>query len=746
MARPSRQNPSKVPHPKFRKRRGKSSPPRDELSTKLRQIRDTLQRGEIEAGLSQLDELLLKRQLSSDQQGALLSLAADSEFDRGAYEEAAGLYEQAAALSASHSEMWARPLLGQVRAEMKAGMVEKSVDTAHRVLETAKTKWADFHNGAVVANQRLVKGRKLVVMPRPQRISVIAADLGRFLLREGETEAAKFFLNEAIQACPKGATRARESLAELALREERFDEALQWAMQALMTGRLQAKTLPTLGLIVRINARRGYLSVGQEVLAIVQTAIPSVRARATQMLVQELRAVGSNQWRSIAQTWLQRWERQYPVVAAEFKKLFLREAKQLASDPETNLSAASRLLQQPGISPSEWTSAAKELVRSSWLSGKDPGLDELLQQADALFGESFALDAAQSLFISTMMGMRHDVAVPWMEQRLQQMDAKTDAWGRAIWTLGKAKHYLGQPLESAKLYDSYARNLAMPVNLRVQARTKWINLLINSGDESAVAAGLPEIRQVLPEIDDWSLLLDIARQVRQVRLGDPSRLSREVFEKAQILAIQAANQAATPAEAHTILLKLARRTTQDFFEPARTVALWHRIPEDRKLWLWSENSAFWEYLSFVLLSMFEAGQLAEAQQFYQSFISDAGTPRHGKLYLHVTAGDWLMENGKERTFALAALKEAIKLDPKHHLTKPAHYWWAQFHWANGDRNAAKEHAIHVRLAPWNISGQYDERKRAAKAELILADGDPSKIDPKIAARFGKGLSSLLKAE
>jgi hypothetical protein len=39
--------------------------------------------------------------------------------------------------------------------------------------------------------------------------------------------------------------------------------------------------------------------VGQELLAIVNTAIPSVRARATLVLCQELRAVGGEQWRNI---------------------------------------------------------------------------------------------------------------------------------------------------------------------------------------------------------------------------------------------------------------------------------------------------------------------------------------------------------------------------------------------------------------------------------------------------------------
>ncbi len=711
------------------------------ISPSLREIRDNLQAGETEGALSAVEAILLERPLTATMQGKVLALAADSEYKRGAFEEAAEIQDQAAELTAGDPLLWLRPRIGQVLALLKAAKVEDAWQLARSVLAQSEEKMDDFHNGARTMQQKLRRGVVITVAARPQRVSVVASELGRLFLREGEIDAAKEFLNAAITVCPKGATRARESLAEIAMREGDPQTALQWAMQALMMGKLQAKTLHTLRLIVQIKRQLGDPNVSQELLAMVQTARPSVRARAILVLVQELRANGSEQWRQIAEQWLSQDGARFYIEAAELRKITLRENKLLSGDPEANIDAAWAVLAQPGVSPMEWLSAAKEYTRASWFAGRTPDLDGIVSAAIQGFGPDYGNDVAHSLALSTMMAKRHDIAIPWLEARVANLTPGTEIWGKGVWALARIEAYFERHQRAAHFYDLFAKSEAMPVNLKAQARLKWVRALDAAGDKSGIAAGVGEIRALLPDISDWSILLDVARQLRFAPGQEADGLAFEYFQKAEPAAIAAASATLLPAEAQTILLKLARRTTQDFHKPENTVAVWDGLSEERKLWLWSESATFWEYLSFVLMSMLEANKIAQADQLHSNFANDAGTPKIGKLYLLITYGHWCMENHKDQE-GLALLSQALDLDANHELARKAHYWWALHYWDVGDATSAKAHAIKVRQDPSSGGGMAEDWKMTAKAEWILADGDESKLDPKMVAKFGKTFQGM----
>lgn len=183
------------------------------LSPALRDIRNQIQAGEAEDALSQVEALLLEQPMTVAQQGKVLALAADSEFQRGAYEEAAEIQEHAASLVEDDPLLWLRPRMGKIRALLKAAQIEAAWEQARVILTDARQKWSDFHSGARQIRHELRKGKVVQFSPRPERLSVIASELGRLFLREGEIAAAKEFLEAALDACPKGATRAREALA-----------------------------------------------------------------------------------------------------------------------------------------------------------------------------------------------------------------------------------------------------------------------------------------------------------------------------------------------------------------------------------------------------------------------------------------------------------------------------------------------------------------------------------------------------
>ncbi len=737
---------SRADTPRFRKRRGvKAQTDLSARSGRLRRIRDTVQQGDAATGLAAVEEMLVKEALPAETQGQVLCLAADSEFKRGAFEEAAEIHASAAALCARDPILWLRPRIGQVRALLKAAQIEEAWEMARQTLAEAGQKWTDFNAGARQVKTMLKRGKRIQVSPRPQRLSVVAGELGRLFLREGEIDAAKEFLHAAIDACPKGATRARESLAEIALREGDPQTALEWAMQALMTGRLQAKTLHTLRLLVQIKRQLGDPAVSPEILALVRTAQPSISARATLLLAQELRAAGANaQWRQIVHDWLPRNERRFPAEAAEMRKIILRECKQNAGDPRTSLDAAQDVLAQPGLSPMEWLSAAKELARSSWWAGQDPGLDTLVAQARQRGGDDYAHQVAHSLALSTMMAKRHDIAIPWLEAQRARMTPGTPAWGKATWALAVACADTAQPGRAAAYYDQFAKQESHPLNLRAQARLRWVRKLVETGDTQALAAGMAEINALLPAIDDWSTLLDIARQLCHVSGADARQAANAYFDKAEKLALEAIHTAEHPTVAAGILLKLARRTTYDFSRPENTVKVWEDLGEPKRQWLWSERADFWEWVSIVLLSYLRSGKISQADALHAHLGNDSGTPQSGRLMLLIIHGDWAMRSGgpAARQTGLALLSQALDLDPSHDWCRHAHYWWAMEYWKAGDHAAAKTHAIKVRIPAWNTTGMLEDWEMAAQAEWILADGDETKLDAKMVTKFGDKLKQV----
>lgn len=718
----------------------------------MRQIRDAVQHSEAEAALSVIEKVLVSRPLPQEMQGQVLALAADNEFKRGAFEEAAEIHDAAIELTADDPILWLRPHVGKIRALLKAAYIEEAWDEARATYAAALAEWDEFNQGARRAKTILKRGRRVVVTPRPQRLSVVAGELGRLFLREGEIDAAKEFLNAAVECCPKGATRARESLAEIALREGDPQTALEWAMQALMMGRFQAKTLHTLRLLVKIKHQLGDPRVGPEILALVRTARPSISARATVILIQELRAVGDQvQWRDLGRQWLARNERTFPIEAAEIRKMILREAKQNAADPATSIAAAQAVLNTPKVSPMEWLSAAKEIVRANWWSGQVPDMAGLVAQAEALYGKDHAQDVAHSLGLSTIMAKRFDEAEAWLIALRQDLTQGTPVWGKVTWALGVLAIDTKQPVKAASYFDAFAKEPSHPTNLRAQARLKWVRKLMESGNTEALAEGLDEIESFLPALDDWSILLDIGRQICHVKGAEARRLRDVIFEKGERLGIEAFHQAEHPSVATDILVKLGRRITGDWFSPERTVALWESLGEDKLQWLWSEKEEFWEWISQVMKSYLKLGRFAEADALHAHHTNDAGVPTFAKVRMHITYGDWAMLQGGAdlKQTGLSLLSLAVDLDPAHDLCRHAHYWWALEYWKAGDIKQAKAHAIKVRVPAWNTNGMLRDWEMAAKAEWILAEGDEAKLDGAACGKYSReflfrnGLTSTL---
>jgi hypothetical protein len=215
---------------------------------------------------------------------------------------------------------------------------------------------------------------------------------------------------------------------------------------------------------------------------------------------------------------------------------------------------------------------------------------------------------------------------------------------------------------------------------------RWVRHLIEAGDTEALCAGLTEVKDLLPQVDDWSTLLDIGRQLCHVPGQAVPTVREAYFDKAYELGLAAVNATEHPSVATGILLKMARRYTYDAGRSETTIALWEKIGEEGLQWLWSEKADFWEWVSLVMLSYLKLGKTDEADALHALHTNDAGTPIAGKVMMHILYGNWIMKrrSSDSKQTGLALLSKALELDPSHDWCRYANYWWALEYWNAGD--------------------------------------------------------------
>ena len=334
----------------FRKR--PYQPPRDKtaLSVSLREIGDKIQKRNAAAGLAKANQLISSRALALHDQARVLGLVADSEFRRGAFEEAAVIYQRAATLCLDHASLWLRPLIGEVSALLRAVRVDEALMMARHACDVARKKAADFNAQVSSANQLLAARGRVSVPVLPPRESVVATRLGFLFLQEGEPALAREFLEKALEVNPGGACRARQGLARIALAMNDSARALSLAEESIRRGRYAAKTLAAWPILIAARRRLGGWQISQNLLNGLDMAPPGVRARAVLAITRELRNSDMRQWRDLAEKWSAREGKKFPAIEAELRKMILASAKVVPGDAEGKRKLAEELLKTPGLS------------------------------------------------------------------------------------------------------------------------------------------------------------------------------------------------------------------------------------------------------------------------------------------------------------------------------------------------------------------------------------------------------------
>lgn len=705
----------------------------------MREISDLVARRQYADALGRANAELASAE-SPQEKARILALVGDSEFKRGAFDRAAGIYLQAATMTQAHHDLWLRPLVGHIRALLKDVRVDDAVRMARHSIEVAKQKWAGFEAEVRAANRRVANGSSVEVPLPPPRVSVVATRVGYLFLNDGEVVAAKEFFGAALDSNPKGACRARQGLAQIALASNEPGKAAQLAAQSIRMGDYGVKTLSAWPILIAARRKMGSQDLGEGLLSGLQTARAEARVRATLIIVQELRKNDMPQWRQIAEAWASREGARFPAELAEIRKLQLSSAATEPGDAAGKRTAAERLLDVPGLSRGEWLSAARERVRATLWDGRPLDIEGMILNGVSLHGEDFRADAIHGLALACMMAKRHDLARELLARNIAQGNPDNEIWRKAVWALARMEAALGRLKEAAEIYRKYCEAGKGPLRFRLQARLLWIQMLVESGAAADLLQARAEMEAALAETNDPEVILNFARQLR---FGPPQlcEWGWSLFEEGATLALEQFRAAGHPSVALNILFKLARRQVYDFDRAADAIAFWRELDDETRAWLWSTNGRFWEYIGLLVQAYDRARDAADTEAFVRTWFDDPATPAAGRVYVGVPYGRHLISRGCVPD-ALNLFRSLVAAAPCHPVSGLAYYWLGLAACKRGNVAEAKHMAECLRRAQGVRVGLRDEWDLDAKALLLLADLQADRVDPQAVNHSRERLAEL----
>lgn len=703
-------------------KKGKKTPSvakrdRNPLSPDLRKISRAIGRGRHERALTEANRLLASPRISRLERGRILSQVADSEFKRGRFEKAASIHLQAASATIGDARLWLRPYIGQIRALLKIPDVDQAVMMARHAVSVAESKMEEFNRQIKQANRNVSKGTTLQIPSVPIRVSVVSSRLAELFMKEGEPEAAEEFYKKALTATPRGANKARQGLAKIALRQHKYNTAADTAMDAIRRGKHGKKTMDAWKTLIAARRGTGRWRISENLIRGLDKTPAGIRARTILLITSELRKNDMKQWREVADAWLENEGQDFPIIATDIKKMKLASVRLAVGQLDVQQETAADLLQMPNLAKCEWLLAAKEWVRTGLLSGESVDVDTLLSGAEQQYGAAFVPQARHGLALACMMAKRHDLARPLLQANIADLPPDTPQWGKSVWALAHMEALLNNHTTSAHFYELCADNPHTPARFRLQAQLLWCEELTSSGDTEAMDQAYAKITTILSTVNDPEVLLNFARQI-QLAPGQALRSrAQNLFEAGKILALEQFYQAENPALAMRILFKLARRQVVDFGDGQSVIDLWEGLSDEKQDWLWADTNHFWEYQGLVFSAYLESTHFRTAEAFALGWLNDPATPMNKRLYLGIPYMQALMDNGNTQE-ALVWCKTVTVESPSHPLSARAWYWLAVSAYAQNEMEKAAEYAQSLRQAQGVHIGLLEEWILDAKALLV----------------------------
>jgi tetratricopeptide (TPR) repeat protein len=700
---------------------------------KLRQIAKFVGAGDYPAALNLINSALATA-TAPDYRGQLLGQAAQTMMKQGKFADAAAAFDQASTVAYPHPRAWYPLKMLNIKCLLKDAAVSEASTAASACATSAEQKWQEFLDARATAEQQFQQTGSFTVPIMPYRVSTVLSELGDAFLIEGEMTLAAGFFQQVVDANPRGGCRARQGLAEIALRSDDPDTAFQRSVEALTLGKFQAKTISSWKTLFAAKRKLEQPGVPAELLASVQTCIPSVGARTTLTIVKELRSANDQQWKTVANAWLAGSTlyppittniSTFPIIACELQKMLLADAKTALSDPTAQSAASAAILTNPLLAPIEWLSAAKELVRSSLFSGQVPNFSQLVSQGTTKYGSNFGPQIKHSLALSCMMAKRHDLARTLLLGAIADLGAiRNPVWTKAQWALGRMESFLGNYSAAATAYQAVATTSSVADRFRLQAKLLWAENLVKTGNLDGIDNISATVPAMIQGINDYDLLLNFARQLQ--KLGPDLRpLTMQVFQKGKDAAIQAFNTAVHPTLAIDALYKLTRRQLYDFSGYKDVIARWESMPPAKLTWMWMNNRQYWMYFALVAEAYMRANNPAGAAAAAGTALNDPATPRE---VLAIVGSPYYEALLKQHQYydAMQGFQWLTTEYPTATGTSTAHYWIALNAYSTGSSELPKLVAS-LKASNAHTELTYEQWRYGAKAELLLCDLDVTQV-------------------
>lgn len=655
---------------RWRKRKPKPDSDRYHFSQRLRKVRNLIQNREFAEALEILDsEAALEN--TGPKKTRILSLVGDSLARQGKTEEAVGVYKKAEAEQQEHPRGWLRPVVAQVRNQLRIAQTEAAFETARRGVARSLREERKFKKLLREINRQVIETGEVVILPRPYRASVVATRFGFLFLNEGELDAAKFFFEKVIQVNPKGGCRARLGMAEIALRTQSYDEAESWALDGISNGKFQAKTLSGWTLLLAARRGAGKTGVPAELLNwLSENADKAVGQRALQKVIEELRKSNDPLWRKMSERWLFMQGNKHPVLECHLKKLLLSDAKATASSPEIILNLAWSLWNTPKLSLREQISAARSIVECLLFLKKPVNEQTFITRTGNEFGKEGADRIRQATAELLFRAGHPKRAMHLNRQILDATPPGSKRWGKATWQLAEWKHEVGESGEAADLFLSVAEQDKTPERIRNFGLVQALRYAAVGDRPDVTQRAKPYLKSALGMIQDPELLLDMARQLGSA--PDTRVLYQAFRKKGTRLILQAIRSAQKPSEAASLLFIFARRQN-DWGDFKGTTDFWESLSEDKKQWLWTPKAEFWEYLAYVMRAYGWQDRMGEAEKLALEYVNDSATPSDGVAILGNSYAALLVYH--ERTDeALGVFERVIREAPQHPYAAYGYYW------------------------------------------------------------------------
>jgi len=706
---------------KFRKRAPQKQTHQPPLAPQLRELGVAISRRQHAGSLAGINETLRTTRGDALASGRLLALAGDSEFKRSKYADARQLYDRAAGMLADHPRHWLRPLMGSLRACLKDGHADESVVLAGQIAAEAMRREADHTAFIARAHVLMASQSRVVVPPAPLRASTICARMGELFLAHGETGAAGHFFHEALRQGKPGSVKARIGLARIASAEKNADAALRYAREAILMGKASAKTLCCWPILIAARRQIGGWMIADDLLDCVRRAPRSVRARATVIIVTEMRKHDMRQWSAFALEWLAADGRLFPAAEAEIKKMILASWKTVPGRVEEKGEAAKRLLQTARLSKNEWLAGIKQVVLSGIMLKKAIDPENIVAKAARHFDPAFGFRVRHSLALTCMQARAHETARALLRQNMDSPECPVRICSRAVWALGRMERALGNHAAAAEAFEIFASSEKFELKFRLQARLWWVESMVAAGQAGALVAAREQISAALEDIKDSELLMNTARQMRALA-PELDTLAFQLFDRASGYARSAFQNAAEPGPALDILFKLTRRMVCDFDRNGEAVKIWEQLPAERRNWLWQANAHYWEYLGLLVSAYSRTGQRDVAEKMARDWMADPSVPVHGRVHIIIALAKAMLEAGQIHD-ALILFGDLVLESPAHPLSALAWYWLALEAHGAGDHNDRDASASALRRALGPTPGLLEEWRLDARALVLLNNLD-----------------------